>query len=263
MLTLARVSANLDPSLFIGNCGGSLLFIIMTTKTTESIVFSTDGSVQKHTLVVADLVIDDEFISRLSVGADRKIPQAFSIGKHYISLIMSSNNVYATMPIAWIALKAPFQMVDGVLVPNLSSDTSPVLDLVWNIPTGMRCYLLFHTTFDAANGLYFLTKTWLFSQSHNKELWRLPLGNLYDDSSICTGRERFDGPSIPHAIKQCLLQFNRSLWNADLWRDVDHCQKMFRFKPHSSGFEQLPYLNSDWTSLCRKISVAISSKLCL
>ena len=46
-------------------------------------------------------------------------------------------------------------------------------------------------------------------------------------------------------------------------RTVEPTQKFFRFKPTNDTFETLPIEAVDWTTLCDKVSTAISERIIL
>ena len=46
-------------------------------------------------------------------------------------------------------------------------------------------------------------------------------------------------------------------------RTVERSQKFFRFRPTNETFETLPIEAADWTTLCDKVSTAISERIIL
>jgi uncharacterized surface protein with fasciclin (FAS1) repeats len=69
--------------------------------------------------------------------------------------------------------------------------------------------------------------------------------------------------SALEAVAASLEQFRQSKWNADLMRTVARSQKFFRFRPTNETFETLPIEAADWTTLCDKVSTAISERMIL
>jgi hypothetical protein len=217
--------------------------------------------VKRVTTSINDISIPDEIIDRLASKNDRRIRQVMLADKVPLNLVSSGRYSYYTMRIRNLALRCPFKMVRDVMVPILNSETAPIISLNWIMPPDMKSFLLFQTWFNSDSYWITLDKVWLLTFSTDNLCWRLPLGNLYDDSAVCTGIEIYSRPTAQECISDCLSQFSNSVWNSDLWKDTEYTQRMFRFFPTNDGFKQAPIEAPLWTSLCRKIAIAVTTKL--
>jgi hypothetical protein len=104
---------------------------------------------------------------------------------------------------------------------------------------------------------------WLFAFNQDHNGYRLPLPNLHDDCSICTGQFESSYNTVQAGLIASLEQFNQSKWNSDLMRTSDQSQQFFRFRPTNETFETLPIAVADWTTLCEKVSTAILDRVIL
>jgi hypothetical protein len=108
------------------------------------------------------------------------------------------------------------------------------------------------------------TRRWLFAFSKDNNGYRLPLPNLHDECSICTGEFDDSYDTALGGIVASLEQFNQSKWNSDLMRTVAQSQKFFRFRPTNETFTTLPIEAADWTTLCgERVSTAIMDRVIL
>ena len=84
--------------------------------------------------------------------------------------------------------------------------------------------------------------------------YRLPMPNLYDDCSICTGQYDHRGDSVLEAFKRNLDYIIASPWNnhiiKDYKEDQKHSHQLFRWKPVEAGFQTLPP-EEPWATLCK------------
>jgi hypothetical protein len=160
-----------------------------------------------------------------------------------------------------IPLKARFKVINGVLVPMFASHTDLEMPIVWRAPKEVRLVFVVRTETNdervAASG------NWLFAFNKDDNGYRLPLPNLHDECTVCTGEFENNHDTAFACIVASLEQFNQSKWNSDLMTTVAQSQKFFRFKPTNETFETLPIGATDWTTLCEKVSTATMDRVIL
>jgi hypothetical protein len=171
------------------------------------------------------------------------------------------DDIIWSVQIKRIPLKARFRLVSQVLVPMFASTSDLEMPLVWEVPAEIR--LLFVIRTEAVDEYHQVENNWLFAYNQANNAYHLPLPNLYDDCSICTGQFDRQHDTAAECVTASLEQFNKSQWNSDLMPSLECSQKLFRFKPTDETFETLPIDAPDWTSLCAKVSTAIMDRLIL
>jgi hypothetical protein len=229
------------------------------------IVITSEGRMYRETVTREEIRSAEGVLNRISATSDRIFKMVFDLPKlGPCNLLQSQGQIYVTAPLGEIPLKCPFHMnaASKVLVPNLSNEGDPVLPLSWKIPGDMAAWWLFAIIYRPDYGDVVLENTWLFCRDNSSYWYRLPLGNLYDDCRVCTGVDRYAAPTVRQAVVKCLDQIERSTWNADLWKTVAETQRLFRFSSNNETFKQLAP-EGTWQTLCRKVSVAVTSKLVL
>jgi hypothetical protein len=236
----------------------------MTSKT--EIVIQPDGAFIRRTITDQELDIGDEVVEQISRGCDRRLAHVGCVkaaeGEVAVHLCCSCSESYWTVPLTQLRLRCPFHLTgDQLLVPALDSKSDPIMDQVFTVPPGMQIAILFKIS-NLSPVMYRLDKSWLFALSDRGDSYRLPLGNLYDDCSVCTGEENLRDNSALGLVQKGLDQIDRSVWNQDLWNRPSLCQSLFRFKVEPNGFRQVPTA-VDWMELCNKVSVDASRKLVL
>jgi len=166
-----------------------------------------------------------------------------------------------SVPIDRIPLKARFKVVNSILVPMFASHTDLEMPLVWQAPKEVR--LVFVVRTEPNDDCVVVGGNWLFAFNKDNNGYRLPLPNLHDECTICTGEFDASYDSALECIVASLEQFNQSKWNSDLMTTVAQSQKFFRFKPTNETFETLPIEAADWTTLCHKVSTATMDRVIL
>jgi hypothetical protein len=171
------------------------------------------------------------------------------------------NDTIWSISIDRLPLRARFKLINGVLVPMFASTTDLEMPIVWRVPTEVR--LVFAVRTELLNDCVTVNGNWLFAFSQDNNGFRLPLPNLHDDCTICTGQFEETYDSAQAAVIASLKQFDQSKWNSDLMRTVAESQKFFRFQPTNETFATLPIEAADWTTLCNKVSTAIMDRVIL
>lgn len=230
-------------------------------KTTEFVINS-NGAFERVDITRTPLAVTEETFAPLGARLARQVANVHHIeGFGNVSLSVTAHLVYATIGLRSIHLRAPFRMVDGVLVPNLSStSTDQTMQLMWMVPQDMRVAMMIELS-TATD--YRIKDIWIFAIDAGQRLYRLPLSNLYTDCRLCSGEFPRSHVTLVKAVTAALVQFSASEWNSDLLESPETTQQFFRFKPTNAGFETLPISTKDWTALCQKVGVEIANHLVL
>lgn len=190
--------------------------------------------------------------------------------------INTNGTSYWTIPVQRIVLRARFKTApqEGtkkILVPNFGrraeqddKQGEPPMELIWQVPDGMRIVMLLQCNSHGSGIVmqYSIPKMHLFAVDSRPEYWKLPLPNIFEDGSVCEGRKVGRFRTVTEAIADALTTFDQSVWNADLWEEVEKTQAMFRFESKGDKFVPLPPTGS-WITLCRKVVVALQSNIVL
>lgn len=123
--------------------------------------------------------------------------------------------------------------------------------------------LAFVVRTEAEDGEVIINHNYLFACDTRNRAYRLPLPNLFDDCKVCTGEFAHTHPSGATAVAASVEQFRASQWNSDLMPAVERAQQCFRFQPTHESFATLPVAVPDWTTLCDKVSTAVSERIVL
>jgi hypothetical protein len=226
------------------------------------IILRENGTLTERTIRERDLKAEADVLEGLTADVLRRQRNVMAIpGWGMAHANVGLDDTLWSVVIDRIPLKARFRVVNGVLIPMFASGTDLEMPLVWQAPKEVR--LIFAIRTEPENDRVLIGGNWLFAFNQDNNGYRLPLPNLHDECTICTGE--FDGThdSAREAIIASLEQFNQSKWNSDLMRTVAQSQKFFRFRPTNDTFETLPIEAADWTSLCDKVSTALLDRVIL
>lgn len=226
------------------------------------IIIRDNGTITERTIRERDLQAEAEVLETLTAEVARKIRNVLPIPDWGVAHAnVGLNDTLWSVPIDHIPLKARFKVINGVLVPMFASATDLEMPLIWRAPKEVRLAFVVRTVCQGDH--LTLDGNWLFAFNQDNNGFRLPLPNLHDECSICTGQFEDSHDTALAAIGASLNQFNQSKWNSDLMRTVAQSQKFFRFRPTNEGFETLPIEAADWTTLCDKVSTAIMDRVIL
>lgn len=229
---------------------------------TIEFILRDNGTLTERTIKERDLQAEVEVLETLTSEVKRELRNALPVpGWGVAHANVGLTDTLWSVPIQRIPLKARFRLIEGVLVPMFASTTDHEMPLVWQAPDSVRLVFVIRT--QREDDTIQVDGNWLFAFDERRNGFRLPLPNLHDDCTICTGEfERFHD-TAQQCVLASLQQFNQSKWNADLMRTVAQSQKFFRFRPTNEMFETLPIEATDWTSLCDKVSTAIVDRVIL
>ena len=221
-----------------------------------------NGTLTERTIRERDLKAEGEVLDALTADVTRKQRNVMLIpGWGVAHAEVGLNDTIWSVQIDRLPLGARFKLINGVLVPMFASTTDLEMPIVWRVPTEVR--LVFAVRTELLNDCVTVNGNWLFAFSQDNNGFRLPLPNLHDDCTICTGQFEETYDSAQAAVIASLKQFDQSKWNSDLMRTVAESQKFFRFQPTNETFATLPIEAADWTTLCNKVSTAIMDRVIL
>ena len=225
-------------------------------------IIRNNGTITERTIKERDLKAEGEVLDSLTAEVargHRNVVQIPGWGIAHASVGLS--DTIWSVPIDKIPLKARFRVINGVLVPMFASQTELEMPMVWQAPEEVRLMLVVRTIFEGDSVM--VDGNWLFAFNQDNNGYRLPLPNLHDDCSLCTGQFKDQHESGQQCVTASLEQFNQSKWNSDLMRTIEQSQKFFRFRPTNETFETLAIEATDWTTLCEKVSTAIMDRVIL
>ena len=226
------------------------------------IIIRDNGTLTERVIRERDLKAEGEVLDELTADVSRKQRNVMAIpGWGVAHASVGLNDTIWSVGINRIPLKARFKLVNSVLVPMFASMTDLEMPMVWSAPPEVRLVFVVRTTVE--DDCVMVGGNWLFAFSRDSNGYRLPLPNLHDECTICTGQFEESYDTALKAVIASLEQFNQSKWNADLMRTVAQSQQFFRFRPTNETFETLPIVASDWTTLCDKVSTAIMDRVIL
>jgi hypothetical protein len=226
------------------------------------IIINDNGTITERKISERNLKAEGEVLDALTSDVTRKNRNVMSIpGWGMAHANVGLTDTIWSVPIDRIPLKARFKVINGVLVPMFASHTDLEMPIVWRAPKEVRLMFVVRTeTKDERVATY---GNWLFAFNKDDNGYRLPLPNLHDECTVCTGEFENNHDTALACIVASLEQFNQSKWNSDLMTTVEQSQKFFRFKPTNETFETLPIGATDWTTLCEKISTATMDRVIL
>jgi len=225
-------------------------------------IIQDNGTITERTISERNLKAEGDVLDSLTSDVTRKIRNVMPIpGWGMAHANVGLSGTIWSIPIDRIPLKARFKLINGVLVPMFASMTDLEMPLVWNCPKEVRLVFVVRTELAGENVM--VGGNWLFAFNKDNNGYRLPLPNLHDECTVCTGEFDANYDSALECIVASLEQFNQSKWNSDLMTTVAQSQKFFRFKPTNETFETLPIEATDWTTLCNKVSTATMDRVIL
>ena len=217
------------------------------------IIIRDNGTLTERTIRERDLQAEEDVLDALTSDVTRQQRNVMPVpGWGMAHASVGLLDTVWSVPIDRIPLKARFRVINGVLVPMFASMTDLEMPMVWQAPKEVRLVFVIRT--ELSDDCVVVCGNWLFAFNKDHNGYRLPLPNLHDECTICTGEFADSFITAQEGIVASLEQFNRSKWNSDLMRTVAQSQKFFRFRPTNETFETLPIEAADWTTLCDKVS---------
>lgn len=235
---------------------------------TRYLRFNPDGTSQYIVVTSLDRDLPAELMKQFGQSVQRTVRNVFANGGVPFSLTVTRNECYVYATLSELVIASHYKLgKDKILRPQFIDKDSDSKDLPlfparWKVPGNMR--LVF-----ASRIKYYKTATpktvhdagnWLMAFDDQMRVWKLPLPNLYDDSSLCMGTFAGVANDIQSASRLAFEQLIKSDWNSHLMNGAnEHSDAMFKFKPGEKEVECIPF-TGDWTKHCpMKVATAVTA----
>lgn len=226
-------------------------------------ILKPDGAFFARNIEEQEIRVTPDMLSSVTSNVRLAIPAAFRMPPESrpVGLTVKGGAIFtATIHLDKLVFNSPFVLRNEVLYPEFASNSAPVMTMEWVPPESMKLVLVARMTYSGNEWRH--AKVWLFAFGEKGQGWKLPVSNLYDDCSVCTGDTVSRAPSLQESLTKIYLQFRNARWNKDLFYDTDKAVRMFRWKPETTPFEQLSIDAPNWTNLCTKVSSPIMEEIC-
>lgn len=224
-----------------------------------------DGRFVKRYISEDEIAISETELAKLATSGDKKFANVMMVDDCPAGLCFGTDGIWVTVHKKSLDIRAPYTALsDGSLYPNLGAKNEPVLHMLWIPHPTMNLKLIMHFAPLNAQLPYYCDMMFLVALDSRGVGYKLPIGNLYDDCRVCQGDGNNHGSiNLMDAIQKNYGPFKTSIWNADLWKGVEHTQAMFKWKPINSaqgGFEQQP-VPDVWAAHCVKVAIQPMQKI--
>jgi len=232
--------------------------------TTREYIIRPDGGIYRRTISEAEIEVTDQLMSIMVRDVTYKVANAFTLDKTgWVGLAITPGITYATVSLERLLIKAPWRLNnEGILTPNFGSKTDPVVSVRWTPPPRMGLRFIMHIIPGNRIGStprmrHHAVAFWLFAVDYRPVppvFYRLPIANVHEDCSCCTGADNGQmGDTLIEAVRKSMDNFDQALYNADLWRNAELTQSMFRVKPIENGVFESIAPPGNWIDLCSKV----------
>lgn len=229
---------------------------------TTEIILRENGTLTERVIRERDLNAGPAVLAALTESVTRSVRQVLRLPEWgAVHASVGLDDTLWTVVLDRLPLATRFRLVADVLVPAFAAESDLELSLVWQVPRDMRLAFVVRT--ESEEGEVVIHQNYLFACDTRNRAYRLPLPNLFDDCKVCTGEFARTHPSGAAAVAASVEQFRASPWNADLMPAIERSQQCFRFQPTNESFTTLPIAAADWTTLCDKVSTAVSERIVL
>lgn len=229
---------------------------------TTEIILRENGTLTERVIRERDLNAGPAVLEALTESVTRSVRQVLRLPEWgAVHASVGLDDTLWTVVLDRLPLATRFRLVADVLVPAFAAESDLELSLVWQVPRDMRLAFVVRT--ESEEGEVVIHQNYLFACDTRNRAYRLPLPNLFDDCKVCTGEFGRTHPSGAAAVAASVEQFRASPWNADLMPAIERSQQCFRFQPTNESFTTLPIAAADWTTLCDKVSTAVSERIVL
>jgi hypothetical protein len=185
-----------------------------------------------------------------------------------VGIAMTANEVFIGVRLNRLNIHTTYNVgsVDKLLHPRFavkrSTDASelPFLPATWTVPPTMN--LMFaarihsHGTCEPYSDPN--QSCYLIAYDNRRAAYKLPMGNLYADCSVCMGDFNGEAENSIGAFLKAYQQLCKSDWNGDLMERQDMADKLFSFKLTADSTECVPF-NGDWAPLCEKVATPVTN----
>ncbi len=207
---------------------------------------------------MAQAMADGQSISVLNVGTLREYGESMRV---HAGFSTAGNQVWVIM-LKSIRFLAGLRSREGVVTLNFEGTDK--VELIWKPPTDLRLLLAIDMYQD--RGQIGCEKAYLMAIDAGGRCYRLPIANVFDDTSLCTGDYARMSKTSIGVVKLTYRQFREAPWNADLFASKSDAfkimtDKMFRWKTEDSGFTQVPMQGEAWQDLCIQVSNGMTERV--
>lgn len=231
----------------------------MSTKTFVEYALLDTGAVSRRTITEQVLDVSSDIMEKFAKKSVRKLANFVVLPEWGpVHLAITESTSCFSLDIATLPIKAPWRLVGEVMVPIFNSKTDPIMTMLWTPPADMKlkCVVRVMPHTQRETPIAFAGQ-WVFAMDHRGNAYRIPISNLHDDCSVCTGMRQPYYTSAMEALLVTLDTYKSSQYNADLWKSIDLTHAMFRMKPVGKTFEAMAP-ERHWTELCIKVSNTIT-----
>src|SRR5580704_5001990 len=145
-----------------------------------------NGTITERTITERDIKAEGDVLDALTSDVTRSHRNVMPIpGWGIAHANVGLADTIWSVPIDRIPLKARFRVINDVLVPMFASQTDLEMPVIWKSPKEVR--LVFAACTELSDNCVTVNGNWLFALSKDDNGYRLPLPNLHDECSICTG----------------------------------------------------------------------------
>lgn len=220
----------------------------------QEYILQSDGVIKRRTVEEAVVNVRPQVLQRLAKNVQLKVVNLMDhpeIGRCHLS-VTPTGHLWSVV-LKTINFNCPFTLKDGVMVPNFANNKEPVMNLEWAVPESIKARLAVLCALDGEQ--WRAQKVWLFAFASTGASYRMPLANIYEDCSVCTGDYDQWASTSVDALLRAVRQFRGSQWNQDLWYSgtQEHTVRFVRFDPKATPFKAI-VPDSPWTNLCRKVA---------
>lgn len=227
--------------------------------TTKEYVINSEGAVLRRVITEAELDLSDNFIQTLCRDVNIKMPLAWAIPEiGDVGLCVQPSQAYATVSLQRLRIRCPWRLnASGNLIPMFGSNADPVMTLDWTPPKELHPKFLIMLV-PSANKSWLARAFWLFALNPvDRTFWRMPIANVHDDCSCCTGTERIPGTSAQDVVRKAVDNFDQANYNSDLWRNAEFTHAFFQIKPLADSKFQMIAPSGNWWDWCTKVGTSV------
>lgn len=237
----------------------------MAQSQTNEYLLRDNGAVVRRTIYEAELDISEQWLQALSKDIEGKCVRAFTLPEigNVAMTVGCGGSVFYCVNLQRLMIRCPWKLMSGekYLVPNFSSKTDPLMTMKWVPPSTLR--LAFIVAAQPSGTNYIWGGCWLFAVDGKNSMWRLPIANVHDDCSCCTGVQGGKAyPTAHEVLSEMMSNFDNAPYNQDLWRSVELTQSFFMMKPDKENYETITPPGR-WTEYCHKVGTMMSKYVLL
>jgi hypothetical protein len=230
--------------------------------TNREYVLTAEGAIKRRQISEEEIDVSAEIVQWLARDTHYRIPRVWNfenIGMAGVAI--QAEYMYWTIELTRLIMRAAWHPGNNMLVPNFGSKSDPVLTVTWTPPAD--CRLKFITLLQPMPrdpNTWLWGGSWLLAQDKQGILWRLPMANVHDDGSCCTGMHPSPTDTSCIGLLMKIIQnFDNANYNADLWKNSENTQRFFRVKQVDDKFTSLAPESgsSPWSIFCLKVASAL------